>query len=378
MKTKYLFAGIMLFLITLAPVFGADKNIIWEKTFDGGATDMAYGVAIDSENNVIVTGSSYNNEKSTRDFYTIKYDKNGKIIWEKRFDVATRDASYDVAVDSKDNVIVTGTVSGKFFTIKYDKKGKILWTDSPSRGNDDEAYGVAVDSQDNIIITGRTKLVVYNYYTIKYDKNGKMLWNVMWTKGEDDVPYDVAIDSEDNILVTGFTSNGIDHKGRADYTYYTFKYDKNGKYLWHGKWGTSYSYAEAYGVATDSENNVIVTGFIMENNNRDFFTVKSDSNGKILWQKTYDRDFYDCAYDVATDEKNNIYVTGISYSNADNYDFCTIKYSPEGKLLWERIYNQNTNDIPNDIVIDSEGNILVTGSTNSKTWDYITVKYKNK
>ncbi|NMC76056.1 MAG: hypothetical protein GYA60_01980, partial [Candidatus Methanofastidiosa archaeon] len=228
MRTKYLFAGIMLFLITLAPVFGADKNIIWEKTFDGGATDMAYGVAIDSENNVIVTGSSYNNEKSTRDFYTIKYDKNGKIIWEKRFDVATRDTSYDVAVDSKDNVIVTGTVSGKFFTIKYDKKGKILWTDSPSRGNDDEAYGVAVDSEDNVIITGRTKLVVYNYYTIKYDKNGKMLWNVMWTNGEDDVPYDVAIDSKDNVVITGFSSNGVNHAGRGDYTYYTFKYDKNG------------------------------------------------------------------------------------------------------------------------------------------------------
>lgn len=378
MKKAYFLAGFIITLMTLSPVFGAYNRLIWEQTYDAGLTDMAYGLALDSDDNVIVTGTSYCADKKNRNYYTIKYDKNGEVLWEKYYDVGLRDVSYDVAVDSNDNVIVTGTTSGKFFTIKYDKKGNLLWTDSPSRGNDDEAYAVAVDSEDNIIITGRTKIIVYNYYTIKYDKNGKMLWNVMWTNGEDDVPYDVAVDSKDNIIVTGFSSNGVDHKGRGDYTYYTFKYDKDGKYLWHGKWATSYSYAEAYGVTTDLEDNVIVTGFVMEKNNRDYFTVKCNPEGKILWQKTYDRDFYDCAYDVATDKNNNVYVTGISYSGAGNYDFCTIKYNPSGEFEWEKIHDFNRNDMPQEILISSDGNIIIAGSTDSITWDFLTIKFKSK
>jgi len=378
MSNKYLSIGIIVFLITLPPVFCAENEILWKKTYDGGSTDMAHGVTVDSKDNVIVTGTSYDAQKRSRDYYTIKYDKSGNVIWEKRFDVGIRDVSYDVVVDSKDNVIVTGTVSGRFFTIKYDKYGKVIWTDMPGRGNDDEAYGVAVDSEDNILVTGRTKLVVYNYYTLKYDKDGNLLWRIMWTKGEDDVPYDVAVDSQDNVLVTGFTSNGAEHRGRADYTYYTFKYDKNGKKLWHGKWAISHSYAEAYGIATDSWDNVIVTGFIMENNNRDYFTLKCDPSGKILWERVYDRSFYDCAYGITTDQNDNIFVTGISYSGIDNYDICTIKYTPEGKLQWEKILDINRNDIAEDITVDSEGRVIVVGSTDSKSWDFLTIKYENK
>jgi len=339
MKIKYLIAGFIIFLVTLTPVFGQYRDVMWEQRYDGGLDDMAYSVAIDSRDNVIVTGTSRDTSRRDRDFYTIKYDKNGNAIWEKRYNVGIRDESYDVAVDSKDNIVVVGTASGKYFIIKYDKDGEIIWKDSPNRGNDDVAYGVAIDSEDNILITGRTKVVVYNYYTLKYDKDGKMLWRVMWTNGEDDVPYGIAVDSKDNVIVTGFSSNGVDHRGRGDYTYYTFKYDKNGNKLWHGKWGTSYPYAEAYGVATDSKDNVIVTGFIMVKDKYKVFTVKSDSEGKIIWEMVYERSNYDRAYDVVTDNEDNILITGVTQINGTHYGFLTVKYDSKwyislGEDIW--------------------------------------------
>lgn len=378
MERKYLIAGFIIFLVTLTPVFGQYRNIFWEQRYDGGLNDMAYAVAVDSKDNVIVTGTSRDITRRDRDFYTIKYDKNGNVIWERRYDVATRDESYGVAVDSKDNIVVVGTASGKYFIIKYDKNGELIWTNSPSRGNDDVAYGVAIDSQDNIIITGRTKIVVYNYYTLKYDKDGNMLWRVMWTGGEDDVPYGVAVDSKDNVIVTGFSSNGIDHKGRGDYTYYTFKYDKDGNKLWHGKWATSYPYAEAYGVTTDSKDNVIVTGFVMIGNKYNFYTIKSDPEGKIIWDRVYDRSNYDRAYDVTVDLNDNVIVTGTTQSNGIHYGFCTIKYDSKGTLIWEKIYTHDRNDQANGVAIDSENNIIVTGGSDEKTWEFLTIKYRNR
>ncbi|NYT13687.1 MAG: hypothetical protein GKC01_04155 [Candidatus Methanofastidiosa archaeon] len=377
MRKSYLTAGFIIILVSLSPIFGQDRDIIWEQRSDGGLNDMAYAVSIDSEDNVIVTGTSRDMATRDRDFYTIKYDKTGKVIWERRYDVGIRDESYGIDVDSKDNIVIVGTASGKYFIIKYDKDGELMWTDSPNRGNDDVAYDVAIDSEDNILITGRTKVTVYNYYTLKYDKDGKMLWKAMWTGGEDDVPYGIAIDSKDNIIVTGFSSNGQEHRGRGDYTYYTFKYDKDGNKLWHGKWATSYPYAEAFAVTTDSKDNVVVTGFVMIGTDYHFCTIKSDSTGKIIWDRVYERSSYDRPYDVIVDLNDNIIVTGTTRVNGLNYGFCTIKYDPQGELLWEKIYVHDRNDQANGVAIDSENNIIVTGGSDDINWDFLTVKYEN-
>jgi len=378
METKYLIAGFLIFLITLTPVFGQYRDVIWEQRYDGGLDDMAHSVAIDSKDNVIITGTSRDILRRDRDFYTIKYDKTGNLIWEKRYNVGIRDESYGVAVDSKDNIVIVGTVSGKYFIIKYDKNGEIIWKESPSRGNDDVAYGVAVDSEDNIIVTGRTKLVVYNYYTLKYDKDGNLLWRTMWTNGEDDVPYGITIDSKDNVIVTGFSSNGAEHRGRRDYTYYTFKYDKNGNKLWDRKWGTGIPYTEAFGVAVDSKDNVVVTGFVMSGPDYSIYTVKADPNGEILWEKVYTRSIYDRAYAVAIDLNDNIIVTGVTFIGGTKYGLCTIKYNEKGELLWEKIYALDRTGIAKGVAVTSENNIIVTGSTDEKTWDFLTIKYKNR
>ncbi len=378
MKIGYLIAGFIIFLVTLSPILCYDIDLRWEQRYDGGLEDMAHSVAIDSKDNVIITGTSRDILRRDRDFYTIKYDKNGNVVWENRYNVGIRDESFGVAIDSKDNIVTVGTASGKYFIIKYNKDGELIWTYSPSRGNDDVAYAVAIDSEDNIVLTGRTKIVVYNYYTLKFDKEGNLLWRVMWTGGEDDVPYGIAIDSMDNVIVTGFSSNGKEHKGRGDYTFYTFKYDKDGNKLWHGKWATSYPYAEAFGVAVDSKDNVIVTGFVMIGNQYHFCTIKSDSDGKIIWDRIYDRSKYDRAYDVTTDLNDNILVTGVTHIAGANYGFCTIKYNPNGELIWEKIYTDGRNDQANAIAVDSENNVIITGGSDNKTWDFLTIKYRNR
>ncbi|NMC58226.1 MAG: hypothetical protein GYA51_02340, partial [Candidatus Methanofastidiosa archaeon] len=87
----------------------------------------------------------------------------------------------------------------------------------------------------------------------------------------------------------------------------------------------------AYGIATDSYNNVIVAG----SSNFDYYTIKYDSSGNQIWAKTYDRDTTDKLAGVATDSQNNVIVTGYVY-NGSNNDYYTIKYQgvpPKSKSL---------------------------------------------
>ena len=99
---------------------------VWHKAYDSGYGDWASDVAVDSEDNVIVTGYTANQTGDT-DYYTIKYDEDGNEIWSKSYDSGSNDEAHAVAVDSEDNVIVTGfcdhNLTAYYYTIKYDQDG---------------------------------------------------------------------------------------------------------------------------------------------------------------------------------------------------------------------------------------------------------------
>jgi hypothetical protein len=89
-------------------------SVIWNKEWDSGYDDIAYDVAVDSADNVIVAGS---HQQSDLDWVCSvrKYDKDGNLIW------AFENHSYGawgytilraVTVDSNDNIFVAGIHQG--------------------------------------------------------------------------------------------------------------------------------------------------------------------------------------------------------------------------------------------------------------------------
>jgi uncharacterized delta-60 repeat protein len=99
----------------------------------GPGDEMPLDIALDSENNVYVTGFSYGSE-TNNDFATIKYDNNGNQLWVHRYNGLGNgsDIAYGIATDSAGNVYVTGVSLGSgtdydYATIKYSSSGEALW-----------------------------------------------------------------------------------------------------------------------------------------------------------------------------------------------------------------------------------------------------------
>ena len=84
---------------------------------------------------------------------------------------------------------------------------------------------------------------------------------------------------------------------------------------------------------------------------------------------------------MVVDSTGNVYVTGHSWSDSPRlgYDYATIKYNSNGNQLWVARYNgpANGNDGAYAMALDNAGNIYVTGySEGSGTFrDYATIKY---
>ena len=224
---------------------GTDGSELWAEPviYDGGGGDCANGVAVDSDKNIIVTGYSY--DGTNLNYCTIKYGTDGSEVWAEPAIYDSQSAGHTahghdqaqaIAVDKDDNIIVSG--SSKDFgdetkwylcTIKYHPNGTQFWAQPATYNGSYKgepwhtiAQGLAADSAGDVIITGCYyvpaywelkdgnyvyHMAEYNcYITIKYNgTDGSMLpgWPVVYDSGIYDCAHGVAVDSEDNIIVTG-------------------------------------------------------------------------------------------------------------------------------------------------------------------------------
>jgi hypothetical protein len=364
----------------------------WVARYNGPAndSDYAFAIALDVSGNVYVTGYSYGSGTND-DYATIKYDSAGNQQWVSRYNGPGNDAdsANAIAVDGSGNVYVTGASYGSatdydYATIKYDPAGSELWIrryNGPGNG-DDCAIAVVVDGSGNIYVTGYSygSDTYADYATIKYDPNGDELWVRRYNGPENlwDEAFAIAVDSSGNIYLTG-ESCGFG----TYYDYTTIKYDPNGNELWVRRYnGLGNDYDGASAIAVDSSSNIYVTGESIGFGTRsDYATIKYDPNGNELWVHRYNGlgNDYDGASAIAVDGFGNIYVAGASIGSGTSYDYATIKYDSAGGEQWVLRYNGpgNLGDWANDIVVDSSGDIYVTGesSGSSTNRDYATIKY---
>ncbi|MEM2157376.1 MAG: hypothetical protein QXQ05_12515, partial [Candidatus Jordarchaeales archaeon] len=119
-------------------------------------------------------------------------------------------------------------------------------------------------------------------------------------------------------------------------------------------------------VAFDEEGNIIVAGSTgsFGAGGLDFWVLKLDENGNIVWQKAYGGKKNDEAHSVAIDEDRNIVVAGSTETfGAGKSDVWVLKLNEYGDALWQRTYGGEGDDFAEDVTVDDDGNIVVVGST---------------
>jgi hypothetical protein len=247
----------------------------------------------------------------------------------------------------------------------------------------DIAYDMAVDSSGNIYVTGSSveNVPERDIITIAYDTDGNERWVARYdgpASGED-VGSAITMGPKGNIYVTGRTE-GIGTDG--DIT--VLAYDPSGNMLWEARHDRAGEPDVANAIETDSKGNVYVTGWSRTgpSGTEDYATVAYDSSGNELWSSYYNYFQYDQSHDLVVDSYGNVYVTGKSEGiGAFDLHYATVAYDSSGNELWAERYDYSPDPRSNRaeaIALDSRGNIYVTGTAwgnYSVRLDYVTVAY---
>jgi hypothetical protein len=185
----------------------------------------------------------------------------------------------------------------------------------------------------------------------------------------------VVVDGSGNVYVAG-NSRGTN----TDDDLVTIKYNSAGVEQWVMRYTSQGSGPEdAQDMGLDAAGNVYVTGSTNVSGNNNFVTIKYNSAGQEQWKAFYDDEahFSDGASDLVLDSAGNIYVTGSSQSPSVSTDFLTIKYNSAGEEQWVARYaGQTFFDLAQGITLDGSNNVIVTGYTVDIGVSYwTTVKY---
>jgi uncharacterized delta-60 repeat protein len=237
---------------------------------------------------------------------------------------------------------------------------QMVWKKDFDTGRDGFAQAVCADSVGNIIVTGWTYRIngtTYDWLTIKYNPDGDTIWTRRFGNGLVNYAHAVVSDSWGNIIVAGETQEQID----SGTVFCTVKYSPRGDTVWTRTFHSKGTFDCLYGIAVDSKGNVIVTGRGSYFTSSDYVTIKYDPDGNIIWKRVYD-DGFDVARAITVDDSDNVIVTGYSDGNTFYWSWCTVKYTADGDTVWIARHDTTQDNRAYGISTDGNGNVIVAGS----------------
>lgn len=179
---------------------GTRKIVTLGGPANGSDNDAGRAIAVDSKGNVIVAGSTSgafdgNAWSGAEDIIVVKFTSGLTKLWSRQFGTDSNDAAYGLDVDAEDSIYITGitgypaasrgldgqTQLGGYdiFLSRFAPDGRKLFTRQLGTASHDWAYGATVDPTGAVYLAGATEGLMgtqsagtIDSVLVKYGKDG--------------------------------------------------------------------------------------------------------------------------------------------------------------------------------------------------------------
>lgn len=363
----------LLLIITLLftlPIRGFSQ-ITFQKECGGPLNgNSGYSVRQTNDGNYIFTGDE-GSFGSGGDVYLIKTNIYGDTLWTAYIGSGGYDNGNSVLQTFDGNYIVAGasTTGGAeidFYLVKTDTIGIVLWTKTFGGSNNDWANSIAQMNDGGFIIAGSTQSFGAggtDIYLIRTNAVGDTLWTKTYGGAADDYGNSVQLTSDGGFIISGWTNSF----GAGGSDCYLLKTNSLGNLIWAKTFGGANSDGARAAVET-YDGGYIFSGFTKSfgAGMNDAYLAKTDSNGNLLWSKTYGDAGNESINDLQQTSDGGFILTGSSYNlSATNINTYLVRTNSIGDTIWtQAIGGNNTITVGYSVKQVSDGGFIVTGNSN--------------
>src|ERR1043165_2894910 len=388
-------------------------EVKWQRALGGSGGDAAYSLQQTADSAYVVAGSTSSldgdvtgliGDGSTTDFWIVRLDKQGNLDWQKCYGGPNDEQANAVQETYDHGFIVAGytnsndsDVSGNhghfdYWILKLDSLGNLLWQKCLGGEKDDKAFSIQQTADSGYIVAGYSFSSDGNvtgnhgskdYWVVKLDTGGNVMWQKSLGGSSNDFANYIQQTTDGGYIVAGFsTSNDGDVTGNhGGEDYWIVKLDTLGNIMWQKSLGGS-SDEEATFVQQ------IVSGYIVagyskslegdvtgNHGHNDYWIVKLDTGGNIIWEKSYGGSDDDYATSIHQVDDSAYIVSGSSVSNdydvTGNHggfiygDYWIVKLDTAGAIIWEKTYGGGAIDYCAFALPTAQGRLILAGYSNS-------------
>ena len=371
--------------------FDSNGNRLWGTYCGGAANEQDNKMCISSTNEIYIVGtvnaagsaiatpgSHQSTYSGSTDGFLMKFDSNGIKIWGTYYGGPDFDNTKTCAVDNSGDVYIGGATSSTLssaisssgshqvnfsgnldgFIAKFSSSGVRLWGTYYGGVNNEWVHSLSTDNLGNLFACGETTSWAFNsqiatpgshqqVYTssvcdaflVKFNSSGIRQWGTFYGGIGEDIAYDCDVDGSGNVYMVGMTSTNTN----------TFI--------------ASPGYQGTHGGGT-----------------YDAFFCKFSNSGVRQWGSYYGGNQSDDAFDCEVDISGNLYFVGNTNTTAPGVfatagshqilassapDSYIVKFTTNCTRVWGSYYGGTGADVSRGIALSSNGDLYITGNTNS-------------
>ncbi len=385
-------------------VFGGSQNDVAQSiiaTADGGFAVLGYTQSND--------GDVSDKSDSSFDFWLLKFNVNAEIEWTKTYGgsdddrgrslIQTSDGGYALLGynTSSDGDATMNNGSRDFWLIKTDINGNLLWEKSFGFSGADEGIKIIETSDNHFIVTGVLDVTASggqgnagrhaggDYWAIKVSQTGNLVWSRFFGGSFTDTPNGIVENANNEFLIAGSSdSDDVDISGnKGSYDFWVVKTASSGDLIWEKSFG-GMEIDEARGIAPSNDGNYVIVGDtrssdqdVSQNNGAaDLWLIKISDNGDVLWEQSIGGTNFDVPRSIRPTFDGGFLIAGSSRSSDGNLninqgqnDAWILKVNSSGQLVWQKTFGGTEIDFGYDAVELLDGSTILVGESSSSDGD---------
>jgi hypothetical protein len=279
-------------------------NLLWEKQFGGIGEDNAFDAACDQNNNLFISGYfqetiQFDTITLTSfggfDFFLIKLNENGNVLWAKQFGGTGNEGGNEIAIDNAGRIVVSADSDGQFhadghifsnlgyndsYIMLLSQNGTLNWIRAIEGTGTIRGKAVAVDDNGNVYFggdyLGPNRVVDENETTHSFNlvanreafltawtANGDLKWLKNWGGSGDDLCKGVATNQLGEVFVMGPFQDEVNLDGNIinsvpEVNFYVWKLDSDGNTIWTRHLASPSEILTGGEILSDGRNGVIL------------------------------------------------------------------------------------------------------------------------